>query len=194
MISSSYIVNRIRVLLIEYRFFDKIKSFSQQMALAVARGTHASSLLMAALFLLTLTACGPSYIFEETKPIAEDGWSYNDTLNFNFEIVDTSTIYDLHLILDHKDDFASQNTYVRLKLRFPDGKRTDEQLSLQMADAFGVWLGDCRGENCSLDIPIQTGAYFSQSGNYQLTVEQFSRAELLYGITALTFALEERIP
>lgn len=158
------------------------------------KSTIPSNLLLAALFLLSLTACGPSYIFEETKVIAENGWSYTDSLNFDFEIADTSTIYDLHLILDHKDDFASQNTYIRLKLRFPDGKRTDEQLSLQMADEFGVWLGDCRGENCSLDIPIQTGAYFSQSGSYQLTVEQFSREELLPGITALTFALEERTP
>ena len=179
MISRSYIANRIKGCLGSRNRHHKINRFSRQAALFL---------------LLALTACGPGYVYEKTRPIAETGWTYSDSLTYDFEIADTSTIYDLHLIVDHKDNFPSQNTYIRLKLRFPNGQRTDEQVSLQMADEFGLWLGNCSGEDCSLDIPIQTGAYFSQAGQYQLTVEQFSREENLSGITAITFALAEHNP
>ncbi|MEM8584750.1 MAG: gliding motility lipoprotein GldH [Bacteroidota bacterium] len=143
--------------------------------------------------LLLLSSCGPDYIFEETHEISEAGWAWSDTVNYTFEIPDTSTIYNLHLVVDHKDYFPNQNTYVRLKLAFPDGQRTNEQLSLQLADGIGTWLANCRGEDCSLDIPIQEGAFFDQAGTYTLTLEQFSRTEVLEGISALTFAIEKYV-
>ncbi|MEM6398445.1 MAG: gliding motility lipoprotein GldH [Bacteroidota bacterium] len=147
-------------------------------------------LLSLAIFSL-LTSCGPSYVYEEKHEFEEQTWAWKDTIDYTFEVPDTSTIYDLHLIVDHKDYFPSQNTYVKLKLAFPDGARTDEQLSLQLADKLGTWLGSCRGEDCTLDIPIQQGAFFNQAGMYTLTVEQYSRTEDLEGISAMTFALEE---
>lgn len=148
--------------------------------------------LSGAVLLMFFFGCGPNYVYEETMDISEDGWSWGDTLNYTFSIPDTNTIYDLHLIVDHKDYFPSQNTYVKLKLAFPNGQRTDEQVSLQLANGLGTWLGHCRGEDCTLDIPIQEGAFFNQAGTYVLTVEQFSRTETLEGIIAMTFALEEK--
>lgn len=138
-----------------------------------------------------LWSCGPAYEYEETLDLPETGWSYQDSLLATFHIADTNAIYNLYLELDHLTDFPYQNFYVRLRTDFPDGQQLSEQLSLELAGKGGGWLGDCNSTSCSLQIPIQQGAYFNQSGNYQLTVEQFSRRNPLPGIQSVHFMLEK---
>lgn len=147
------------------------------------------------LFLIATTAvawsCGKSYIYEQTVEVSDAGWSYQDSLVATFDIADTSRIYDLHLLLEHSNDFPYQNFYVRIVTRFPDGQVLSENLSLELANRVGAWQGDCGSERCEIDIPIQTGAYFSQSGTYQISVAQFSRTNPLSGVHRVTFGLAE---
>jgi gliding motility-associated lipoprotein GldH len=139
---------------------------------------------------LGLSACGPDYAYEQTLEIPESGWSYQDSLSATFEIPDTSTIYNLHLLVEHTTYFPFQNFYVEVSTQFPSGERLTEQVSLELAAQGGIWLGDCRGEVCTLDIPIQEGAYFNQAGTYQLSIHQYSRRDPLPEIKAIRFALE----
>lgn len=136
-------------------------------------------------------ACGSNYSFEERRGIAEASWTYADSLQYDFQINDSLQIYNLHLVVEHTDDFPFENLYVRLHTIFPDGNRLSEVVSLQLSDDVDRWLGSRRGDTYQLDIPIQQGAYFNQVGAYQLVVEQFSRREQLSGVQAITFALEK---
>lgn len=147
-------------------------------------------LLSTPLFLL-LAACGPGYSIEGEIAMDEQGWFYQDSLVATFNIEDTSAIYNLHLLLDHKTSFPFQNFYVRIHTTFPSGERLTEQVSLEIAGKAGNWLGDCNSSECSLRIPLQEGAYFNQAGDYQITVEQFSRRDPLPGLQRVAFALEE---
>lgn len=142
--------------------------------------------------LLLLTACGPSYSYRETKEIPSAGWAYADSLRYTFTVEDSLQLYDLHLLLDHSPDFPYQNFYVRIATVFPEGERTSEQLSLQLAETTGYWLGECGGSSCTLDIPLQQGAYFSQPGSYEVVIGQYSRRDTLPGVYSVTLALEER--
>lgn len=139
---------------------------------------------------LLLTACGPDYSFRETRELPPAGWAYADSLRYAFRIDDSTQVYDLHLLVDHTEALPFQNVYVRLTTVFPGGERRTEVVSLQLAENTGTWLGDCRGEACTLDIPIQQGAYFSQVGPYELTLTQYTRRDTLPGVRALTFALQ----
>ncbi|MEL7220086.1 MAG: gliding motility lipoprotein GldH [Bacteroidota bacterium] len=137
--------------------------------------------------LILLASCGPDYVYEKEVAPPDGYWAYQDSLQAKFSIADTNAIYNLHLVLEHGVDFPYQNFYVCLHTRFPDGQRLTEQLSLELSVQGGVWLGDCSGERCTLDIPIQEGAYFDQAGDYELTIEQFSRKELLPAIHRVYF-------
>lgn len=145
-------------------------------------------LLLPFLFLL---ACGPNYVYEAEIEPTDATWAYSDSLVAKFTITDTTAIYNLHLELEHGVDFPYQNFYIQLHTRFPNGQLLSEQLSLEIAAKGGVWLGDCNSQSCVLDIPIQEGAYFNQIGDYQLTIEQFSRKELLPAVNRVAFRLEE---
>ena len=146
--------------------------------------------LLPFLVLLGFSACGPNYVYEQTLEIPEDGWSYQDSLLATFEIQDTNTIYNLHLIVAHTTYFSYQNFYVQVSTQFPNGEHLTEQVSLELAAKGGIWLGDCSGEICTLDIPIQEGAYFNQAGTYQLSIHQYSRRDPLPEIKSIRFALE----
>jgi gliding motility-associated lipoprotein GldH len=155
------------------------------------RTIHFMKYLLLLLPLLFLLACGPNYVYEMQIEPTDGVWSYQDSLYAKFNIADTAAIYNLHLVLEHGTDFPYQNFYVRLHTRFPDGQRLSEQLSLELAAKGGVWLGDCDVNTCVLDIPIQEGAYFNQPGDYELTIEQFSRKELLPAVNKVVFRLEK---
>lgn len=140
---------------------------------------------------ILLTACGPDYVCEEKMEPLDSKWAYQDSLQAEFSIVDTNAIYNLHLVLEYGTNFSYQNFYVRIHTLFPNGQKLTEHLSLELSAKGGVWLGDCNSEVCTLDIPIQEGAYFNQAGDYKLTIEQFSRKEFLPAIHSVMFRLEK---
>lgn len=144
-----------------------------------------------ALLTLMLSSCGPTFIADEYQAIDPDGWTYQAAADFDFTVTDTNQLYALHLVVEHKPDFFAQNVYVNISTERPDGSKQTDQVSLQLADKFGQWYGDCGGENCELDILIQPIAYFNQPGAYELSVQQHSRKEKLAGIRGLRFQVEE---
>lgn len=146
--------------------------------------------LPAFLLLLVLPSCGPNYVYEENLDVDPSGWAYDDARTFQFSVTDTQQLYNLYLRFSHRPDFFSQNVYVNITTTFPGGEQVEEALSLQLANKFGQWFGDCSSESCTLEIPLQTEAFFNQLGPYSVAVEQWSREDPLMGVEAIGFALE----
>ncbi len=139
---------------------------------------------------IALAACGPDYLYDERVELPGETWTYADSVTFEFPIRDTQQRYNLYLTLDHTTGYPFQNLYTRIHTRFPSGDNLTQQVSLELADKSGRWLGDCSGENCRLRIPLQTDTYFNQPGVYAVTFEQFMRRDSLPGIQNLAFSIE----
>lgn len=148
-------------------------------------------LFYSCLLAFLLSACGPNYVFEETLDLPSEGWTYADSLVTEFEVTDTTTLHNMHLILAHGDGFPYQNFYVRIHTTFPNGQRRSEAVSLELAGKAGIWMGDCSGADCELDIPIQQGVFFQQIGTYRLVIQQHSRRNPLPELRSIRLALEE---
>ncbi|MEL6867552.1 MAG: gliding motility lipoprotein GldH [Bacteroidota bacterium] len=140
---------------------------------------------------LCILACGPNYLYQETKTLGDAGWTYQDSLDFPFSISDTNRIYNLYLDVEHDNSYPFQNMYIKIHTAFPDGQRPAQQVSINMADKVGQWYGNCGSTRCELRVPIQTGAFFNQAGDYQVTIEQFMRRDPLPGIKTLSFRIED---
>ena len=148
--------------------------------LLVAKYFTVVAVLVAGLF---LASCQPRPVLDEKREFAGQGWSHSDTLDFNVSIPDTTGHYDLFLNMEHSVEFPNQNFYIRIYTRFPDGKRLDKLVSLELADKSGAWFGRCNSNTCRLRIPIQENAYFNQAGDYLFTLEQYSRMDTLPGLS-----------
>lgn len=142
-------------------------------------------------FLLSLAACGPKYAINKKYDITGGTWTYADSIRFAFDIADTLSLYDLSLGVKHSTSFGYQNLYARISTQFPDGTRLSKPLSLELADKAGIWQGDCNSKTCTIEIPIQEGAYFNQPGKYVITIEQFMRDSVVNGVQSVTLKVAE---
>lgn len=139
---------------------------------------------------LFLTSCGDDFIYEKKLPVANESWSYEDTLSFDFTIEDTTKIYALLLDVTHSPDYGFQNLYVQMHTRYPGGKVEKQVLSLELASPSGIWNGACNGKECTLEIPLLDNAVFSEAGNYRLSIEQYMRQSPLPGVLGMALKIK----
>lgn len=140
---------------------------------------------------LLLSACGPNYQFSESVDLPAESWTYDNVIDFDFQIEDTLQIYNLILDVTHHQDFAYQNLYTRIGTYFPSGQDLTKVLSLELANKMGSWQGKCSGKYCTVQIPIQEGAYFNAAGDYRIRLEQFMRKDPILGIKNISFHIEK---
>lgn len=147
-----------------------------------------AALLAYCMAALLLAGCGgPEVVFEQSQDFSNQGWAHADSVSYAYTISDTSRQYDLVLIVDHTDAFAYENFYVQLDTYLPDGQHLRQPLSLELADNFGQWHGECGSAGCSMAISLQEGTRFTAPGEYRQVVTQFSRDEVLAGVTGLGY-------
>ena len=140
---------------------------------------------------VSLSACGPDYLFEAEKTIPNSQWAYRDTLDFKFTVTDTTALYNIHVDFAYADSFPSQNIYIKFYTRFPDGKRLSKPLSFDLFDPNGNAAGKCSGGICKTQIPIQQNAFFEKAGDYTITLEQFGRQDPLPGLKTIGLTVEK---
>lgn len=141
------------------------------------------------LYCLLLTSCGESYIFEKTLAVPDGNWRYDQPLDFDFEIPDTSARYDLLLDVQHAGDYGFQNLYVQFHTTFPSGKAETQLVSLELAAQTGIWNGECSGNSCTVQIPLQVNAIFQELGTHRISVEQYMRKNPLPGVEGMTLKI-----
>lgn len=140
--------------------------------------------------LLFLSSC-QKYSFDEKKEIKEEKWSYQDSLEFEFEVTDIGKVYNIYLEIKHQSDFLNQNIYTMVHVRFPDGKERKQQVSLELADSKGEWQGKCSGKYCTRRMSFMPNAVFDQKGKYRLKFDQFTRQEVIEGIQSFRLIVEK---
>lgn len=139
--------------------------------------------------ILVWMGCGPSPYFEESIEINPLGWSSDNDIRFNPEITDTSAIYELQLIIDHQTTYRYENIYFSISTHFPDGTKSEEKLSVDLATNKGKWVGNCSGESCKLKVYLLDNFKFPEPGKYGIELSQYTRDEPLEGINELAMVL-----
>ncbi len=138
-----------------------------------------------------LISCGENYLFEKTYEIEKGAWQYENTLDYAFEITDTTKVYNLLLEVEHSVEYAYQNCYFKIHTQFPSGEKTAQLLSIDLADGIGRWQGDCDSKSCRILLDIQKQAFFNALGTHTITLEQYMRKNPLKGIESLAIKLED---
>ncbi len=142
---------------------------------------------------LGLASCGESYLYDQEIEIPEDTWMYNQPLQFEFQVEDTSKYYNLYIAVKHDKEYSHQNAYAKLKITYPNGQEKQREVSFELADARGKWLGDCQGKYCISKLAYNANGpmRFEQSGNFKMHFEQYTRQDSLKGLSSLRLMLEK---
>ena len=137
-------------------------------------------------------ACAEKPIYKNEKILSSKSWSEDDPLNFDFEIADTTELYNLDLFIDHGTDYQFQNIYLEIKTVFPDGEEIANLIPVNFADRFGKWFGKCSSEACKLRVFLKQDFKFRQTGAYSIEINQKSREKELKSIHKITAALYKK--
>jgi gliding motility-associated lipoprotein GldH len=62
---------------------------------------------------------------------------------------------------------------------------------LQLTNETGAWAGKCNKNVCHVEIPLQERIIFPSTGNYKISIAQYTRTDTLEGIKKATFYLVE---
>ncbi len=139
---------------------------------------------------LLLGSCNlQSITYEKKIRYPKQVWTYADSITYNFNIVDTTSLYNFELVILHNDWYSFQNLYTKLTTTFPDGKSLSQVVNFDLAEPNGKWEGDRIGSIYKCRTTIQENAFFSLPGKYVLTLGQNTRTDTLYGIKGFDFRL-----
>ncbi|GAA4376425.1 gliding motility lipoprotein GldH [Hymenobacter koreensis] len=149
--------------------------------------TFAFRRLLWALLLLPLVACDPNRIYETNIDLPDYAWSVQNKPVFEFEIQDTTQLYDVYFNVRNASAYGYYNLYMRHTLSGPDGLPVSQLLHHMIL--MDPKTGEPRGKGTGdifdhqfLALPKQR---FDQAGTYKIVLEQYMRQDVLPGIMAV---------
>jgi gliding motility-associated lipoprotein GldH len=133
---------------------------------------------------LGFVGCESGVVVDLEKELPHPFWAYRDSVQLDFNIADTTQLYQINLNLTVADSFPTENIYLSLATQFPSGARQRVVRSFQLFDKFGAPVGRSVGSGRSqYDFILQENAFFNQVGAYQIVVGQYMRTDSLPGVS-----------
>ncbi|MGV8092034.1 MAG: gliding motility lipoprotein GldH [Mangrovibacterium sp.] len=147
--------------------------------------------------ILTLTlglfiSCDSKRIFEEYKPVENQGWHKDSAIVFSVNLRDTFGRYNMYLNIRNRGDYSNRNIWLSITMRFPDGRLTTDTVELMLANPSGRWKGNGIGDLFDNQILYRQDVESPVGGEYQFLIRQAMRPVRLKGIQDVGIRLEKR--
>jgi gliding motility-associated lipoprotein GldH len=139
--------------------------------------------------LLCLSGCQSRY-YSNIQAIPNEKWDVKKPLVFKVDITDSMAYYNMYIHLRNTTDFETQNFYVFMKTKYPDGHSEQDTLGFIVCDKFGKWTGKGQGRIKDNMFLFQPKIRFPRTGTYTFTVTQGMRTDKVKGISDFGITLE----
>lgn len=141
-----------------------------------------------------LSACTTADLYEKTVAIPGHKWKSSYKPSFTFNIKDTSSSYQLYLVIRHTDKYNFNNIWLNLSVRPPGADsavtiRVDEKLGSDEKGWFATGMDDIYEHR--LDLAGQNIS-FRKPGEYTFTLEQIMREDPLYHVLNVGLRVEKK--
>lgn len=135
-----------------------------------------------------LSACeNGNRIFEQNIDIKNNNWRISDTVEFRFEITDTTKTYQVFFNIRNAVFYEYYNLYISETLLDPDGQKLHTKLHEMylMDKKTGEPLGKGAGDIFDNSVLALKNQQFKKPGTYTLRLTQYMRTNPLPGIMAV---------
>lgn len=141
-------------------------------------------------------SCGTIDLYERVVAIPKHKWQSNFKPSFKFTIKDTTSPYQLFLILRHNERYNYNNLWVNLYTVVPGSKTaTRSQYELPLATNDKGWLATAMDDIYEHRIaltPLNQKLYFRKAGEYTFTIEHIMREDPLENIMNVGLRIEKK--
>jgi gliding motility-associated lipoprotein GldH len=144
---------------------------------------------------LWLSSCTPIDLYEKVVAIPQHEWKSSFKPAFTFEIKDTTSPYQVYVILRHNNQYNYNNIWINLHTKSPDGTVSKAQYELPLATNEKGWLGtgmDDLYEHRIALTPINQQFYFKKAGTYTFSLEHIMREEPLEHVLNAGLRIEKK--
>lgn len=144
-------------------------------------------------FAIVLFSCNRKVVSEDYHQLKDAEWQQDMIMEFNFDIADSTKIYNLSLNVRNEGRYQYSNLWLFVSIEPPSGKVHKDSVELTLANPAGRWLGSGLGDLYEKKYPYKQNIFFPEKGNYTIKVRQGMRTEneILKGIHDFGFCLEK---
>ena len=150
-------------------------------------------LLIASLvFVSFITACETIDVFEKNVSIPNHEWSSAYQPEIAFEISDTTSFYNIYVVLRHTDAYRYKNIWMNIYTQVPGDTLLKQRLDLLLAADDKGWLGSGMDDIFEHRVRI-TGEpqKLTKPGLYKFRLEQIMREEPLQYVMNVGIRVEK---
>lgn len=143
-----------------------------------------------------LASCTTIDLYEKSVTIPRHSWKAGYKPSFTFTIKDTSSAYQLFLILRHNDKYNYNNIFINLHTKQPNQDSTQSaRYDLRLATNEKGWLAtgmDDIYEHRIALTPAGQQFYFRRPGDYTFSIEQIMREDPLNNVLNVGLRIEKK--
>lgn len=172
---------------LEPSLFTFVKTF-----LLITRHRYPYFLLLIS-YIVFVTSCTTVGVFEKNISIPGHSWNAEFKPEISFEIQDTTSLYNLYIVVRHTDAYRYNNIWVNVQTTYPAGNVTNQPLDLVLATDAKGWLGSGMDDIFEHRIPITPpqSPVRLQAGTYKYKLENIMREQPLEHVMNVGIRLEK---
>ena len=149
-------------------------------------------LYMLFILFIFLASCGTADVFEKNISIPNHEWSGSFKPEISFEITDTTSLYNLYVVLRHTDAYRYKNIWINAYMQIPGDTLKKQRLELRLATDDKGWLGSGMDDIFEHRILItHTPQQFRKSGVYKFRLENIMREDPLQYVMNVGIRVEK---
>lgn len=147
-----------------------------------------SLLLVVQLF----TGCDSDRLYEKNIEFEDRFWRADDSVEVPFEIQNPDTLYSLFFNIRNSNTYPYHNLFIKYRIQTPKGDTFKEGLvefhlfDPQTGKPLGAGLGDIFEHR----MPLVNEISFTETGEYNLSLQQYMRMDTLPEILSAGMRLE----
>jgi gliding motility-associated lipoprotein GldH len=128
---------------------------------------------------LSMLACGTIDVFEKNVSIPNHEWSSTFQPEISFEISDTSSLYNIFVVLRHTNAYRYNNLWLNVYTQVPGDSLRKDRLDLRLATDDKGWLGSGMDDIFEHRVLITREPVSLKPGKYTFRLQQIMREEPL---------------
>ena len=140
----------------------------------------------------SLFACNNNVFYESNLKIPEQVWESDKAAVFDFNINDTSQIFNLFIDILNTNDYRNSNLWLFVYTSSEIGKIAADTLEYTLADGKGKWLGKKDGDVHINNFVYKANIKFPKKGKYTVEIIQGMRDLKLKGIKQVGFKIKKQ--
>ena len=131
---------------------------------------------------LLITACNTIDVYEKRIPFTNFQWNTTNKPTFNFTITDTTSYYNIFVVIRHEDAYHFNNLWLNVTTKAPSASPVKQQLELILANNGKGWLGSGIDDIYTHRVRITNAPIKLKAGDYQFTLQQVMRENPLQSV------------